>query len=659
MNILIKSVVGSNFMSYENLNMEFDTLSSYEFPCFIVTGENLDNTDHTITDKVGSNGTGKSSLFESICWGLYGKVSRRSEDRESIIRKTANTCTMTITFSKDNNTYEISRTKTRGKSEQVTILEGEHNITQSKILDSNLEIERILGMNFDNFCRLGFLFESNYSAFSGATDKQKKEMLEEMLPPSVMNMKDTVAKDYSRILMLENDYLSIDNIISYEMKSITSSRNNLITTLENNNNIIQQLKSKTGLTAEQADALIKEKENIVVDKEKIEDEYTDITNKIRNIHEEDQKLVNNRTVINNNILSIESKISSVKNIIKTENMELEKIGEFNENFVCPNCGKAYFPEEIEKFREKYLNNREKCVNSLKNANGEYIVLEKSLIEEKEKLDKIQHQISYLMSHLDDNPNNKDSFIFIRNNISKRIMDMTVRNKEIESLLSDMNLTKIIGIEGENSLLMSQIQELDDKENKLNNNIILLQPILLKINSLKNHFKFWVDFSGWRGIIAYYTDEILSDIESKANEFLLNICDNSSITISSYKENKGGTINNSITIDMHQGEEVRPYNMASTGERKKIDIAISLAIRDIYSERMGSTINVIVLDEIFNGLDSTAAINVMRYLPIKYKNINVFVINHNDAVNNSVIAGNGVLVQKKSGISTLKTWPGGQ
>ena len=72
----IKSINISNFLSYENANIEFNHDSTDSPKIYVIDGMNLDSGDD------GSNGSGKSSLVsESVFYNIYGRGLRGSKQR--------------------------------------------------------------------------------------------------------------------------------------------------------------------------------------------------------------------------------------------------------------------------------------------------------------------------------------------------------------------------------------------------------------------------------------------------------------------------------------------------------------------------------------------------------------------------------------------------
>ena len=64
--IKIKSITLNNFQSYSHLELNFPENPGFYF----VKGKNLKEPE------MGSEGVGKSSLFDAVCWAFYGKTPK-------------------------------------------------------------------------------------------------------------------------------------------------------------------------------------------------------------------------------------------------------------------------------------------------------------------------------------------------------------------------------------------------------------------------------------------------------------------------------------------------------------------------------------------------------------------------------------------------------
>ena len=98
---------------------------------------------------------------------------------------------------------------------------------------------------------------------------------------------------------------------------------------------------------------------------------------------------------------------------------------------------------------------------------------------------------------------------------------------------------------------------------------------------------------------------------------------------------------------------KEYESLSTGERLKADIVVQLSLRDMLCETLGFSCNIIVLDELFDGLDEIGCEQVINLLFNNLSDISsTFIITHRRDL--PITSDNIITVLKnKDGVSILK------
>ena len=78
---------------------------------------------------------------------------------------------------------------------------------------------------------------------------------------------------------------------------------------------------------------------------------------------------------------------------------------------------------------------------------------------------------------------------------------------------------------------------------------------------------------------------------------------------------------------HLGQEISPKTL-STGEKKKVDFVIIMALMKMIKVRF-SSLNILFLDEIFSSIDASGVYHIINILheTIQDIGLNTFVINH--------------------------------
>jgi len=131
----------------------------------------------------GSNGAGKSSLFDAITWALFGRA-RRSDD--ALINDACETCSVSFTFDYENNRYRVQREKPRGKGAtlefQIKDAEGSWRpLTESGLRATEDRIRDVLRLDYDTFINASFFLQGKADMFTQQAPARRKEILSSIL----------------------------------------------------------------------------------------------------------------------------------------------------------------------------------------------------------------------------------------------------------------------------------------------------------------------------------------------------------------------------------------------------------------------------------------------------------------------------------------------
>ena len=169
----------NNFRSHTHSVVDFD------FSSALIVGED-DN------DGRKSNGVGKSSIFEGICWALFGYLEKRQAD--SVVRWGQPTCEVTLDFIQDNQKYRIVRTRIARYSKMVTqffkMPERDEDFDpeddrfkmhgdSGKITE--LAICDILKSNYEVFVNSSYFRQGSFFEFASGTDATRHALLGSLL----------------------------------------------------------------------------------------------------------------------------------------------------------------------------------------------------------------------------------------------------------------------------------------------------------------------------------------------------------------------------------------------------------------------------------------------------------------------------------------------
>lgn len=220
--------------------MNLDKIRIENFKSF---GNSTTEIDLSFTGKkllVGKNGTGKTSIFDALVWGIYGKTELKADN---VVNKfTKENCKVEVFFEDSGKNYVVTRYRKHAvHGNSVYLFENGENVTPRTITDTQYLIEEIVGIDYRALVSSVVLSSETYKNFLRETNSVRLSIFD-----SVFSLKEIM--DYGKITKnkikvikgkntaIENDISSINGSISSlvdGLKSYNESHKNKIAKLEN------------------------------------------------------------------------------------------------------------------------------------------------------------------------------------------------------------------------------------------------------------------------------------------------------------------------------------------------------------------------------------------------------------------------------------------
>lgn len=138
--------------------------------------------------------------------------------------------------------------------------------------------------------------------------------------------------------------------------------------------------------------------------------------------------------------------------------------------------------------------------------------------------------------------------------------------------------------------------------------------------------------GLRGVRAQVTSRALAGLEAATNVFLRRIArPGVAIRLRPYTEKARGGVSDSIAMEWRDGEHWRRYQAASTGARRRIDVAVLLALSEVAAAASDTQVGTSFYDEVFDSLDEDGIERVSAVLAERAAERCVVVISHNESL----------------------------
>jgi DNA repair exonuclease SbcCD ATPase subunit len=183
--LIFKSLEFSNFLSFG----QFPAIVTLtERGTVMVLGDNRDQS--------GSNGCGKTSIINALCYAIYNKAFDQISLQKLINSTNALKNTqmwVRLVFEKDNCEYEVFRS--RGAEYRIEILKDGVDITPGKgAIECDAILQDIIGISYELFTKT-IIFSGNSQAFLQLPLHQQRNIIEELFNITLLSEKATLLKE--------------------------------------------------------------------------------------------------------------------------------------------------------------------------------------------------------------------------------------------------------------------------------------------------------------------------------------------------------------------------------------------------------------------------------------------------------------------------------
>jgi DNA repair exonuclease SbcCD ATPase subunit len=582
--------------------LKFSNVFSYGQDNFIDFGAR-------VTQLVGENGAGKSSIPTILEECLYNKNSRGIKKSDIQNRYSGvKTYSIEVAFTILNDSYVVSKTVT--SSSKVTVTKNDVDVSGHTATQTYKNIEQVLGMEFSTFTKLVYQSMISSLDFLSATDANRKKFL-----VSLLGLESYVEAEK----VIKEAYKTTKS----ELAAIKSSVETVRSWVEKNN-VIPQMQQPIPVPAEDSTT-----EQLIIDRKaelsNISLHNTIATENIRAIKAyadvsglkftpclyDPEELVGARKTLSDH------KVESAKlTAIKTRaTADLKTVNDIKEN--CHACGSKLEvgnKEEMISSAQAALDVATLPTLSLPTSLLEYtkLVTSLELSEEEYKsyvkyLDKLEVAEAALDS-------TKPIDLLDKQVLTDSILEI---QKEITS--NKLNISKAIEynntVQANNSTIQYQTDQLIKFEYELNEKMAELGNIQVT----NARMEVLAAALGSKGLIAYKIESMVKVFESLINKYLQVLADGRFALGFSVEDTK-------LALKLYDSGEEIDIKSLSSGEFNRVNTATLLAVRKMMTSISKVDINLLFLDEVVSVLDQTGKDTLIEVL-LKEKNLNSIVVSH--------------------------------
>ena len=559
------------------------------------SGNELNLNDNTVTQILGTNGMGKSSIPLIIEEALYNKNSKGIKKADIPNRHINDGYNIYLSFMKDEDRYEI--TINRKTSIKVKLEKNGLDISSHTATNTYKTIQEILGVDFKTFSQLVYQNTNASLQFLTATDANRKKFLIDLLH----------LEKYVELFELFKN-------ATREVSAVSSTIDGKLTTVEN---WLQKNKL--------SDTSILPMLDLEIDTSEDEEALRSLTIEIENISEKNKKISKNnqykKLLEAIDIHKIQA--SPIKEYESYDELQ-EELGKYNAvatgalqtikkleklSDVCPTCGQ---PIDISLEKKMLQGEREVALEAQEKAN-----------EIRPRIEEIKRNNREFERCESDKKTWEDLFRLYDRDLPPHLLDLQELRIQFEYVNHRLQSAKkeLAGLEAENErrthhntrvqVIQEQTKDFENQLQEYKTELQINQKLESNLDILKKSFS-------TNGLLAYKIENLGGELEELANEYLAELSDGR-FTLEFVVSN------DKLNVQITDNGNVVDILALSSGELARVNTATLIAIRKLMSSISKSKINILFLDEVINVLDDLGREKLVEVL--LREDLNTYIVSH--------------------------------
>lgn len=618
--IKFKHLVLENFLSFGYAELDLNDLGY----------TSVSGTNNCSSDNSSSNGSGKSSIFSAVCFALCGETVQGLKSNLTNIHSSGG-MKVELSFEVDNTSYKIVRSKEHKElGTTVKLYVNGEDKSGKGVRDTEKIISSFLpDLTSDLIGSVIILGQGMPQKFTNNTPSGRKEVLERLSKSDFM-IEDIKNRLTNRKIALSRDLKDLD-------LSLTAARGKLEVFEKQFSQLEKQLEELAVPDKSRVNLLKAKVEELNNTSGELQSRSGELKNHIEELNQQNTDITSRQVAetsllkqkYQSRTLEIKEKRAGLVAELRSLEAEIKKLKSVSDT--CPTCGQklphVHKVDTLEKERKAgELKNRlfeiDSDIQSLDNEQNTAI----TIIEDKYRQEKLA----------------------IINSISKEKIDLSNLNKQID-LCSDEILRLSTDLATLQASLLSYTSQKETLENNIRNTgeeIEQLRSEILYNTTERASVEARLDAvtkmltiatREFRGLLLA---NVIEYINSRARIYCRDIFDTDKLNLL--------LDGNNLTVVY----DSKPYESLSGGEQKRVDLIIQLSLRDMLMQFSNFSSNILVLDEIFENLDSKSCDAVVNALNKELVDIeSIFIVTHR---NNLALPVDSTItvIKNEEGISSL-------
>mgnify|MGYP003627872003 CR=1 FL=1 len=601
-----------------------------------------------------SNGSGKSTLIEAVYWSLFGDTLRSLKSADDVVNSNVGAnCSVATMLEDSGKQIKVVRYRKHSKQKNNLYLyiddvdsRGKDNRETQEFIEALIGVDKI---TFASSIVFGQGYSKNLRRFSELTDKEQKECLEKILELEVFQ--DAHADTKIAITNKNNELLAVDMKLEAFSLRLDRLLISIDEDIESRNDFSGDIAAKidiAGGTLVSLGETIAEYEHNIGEYDLADLEDAGI--RLESLRELKADVVVKKSNLQTKYFEKKTKLITIKNgVSKDIHIFLDRKDKLckpsSDGEDCWYCGGMIIKKKILEKSDGLdfeIQDREKTLSQLEDGLSK---LEIGYTKRKEKLAKESLAIEELIS-----------------DVEAEIADVSVQQRELAVLE-----TKLSALVEKKQVIEDSIAELECRVNPWDKILAKKKAEVETVESAVaekkvsvaaykedlQYLEFWKKGFSRQGIRSFMLDRVIPFLNERVNKYLGILTDGGiQVEFNAVKKLASGEYRENFHVAVTNTRAAQTYEGNSGGEKRRIDLAVSLAINDLIAGRAGKRFNILLLDEVFENIDETGTYYVVKVLEeLARSRSSVFVITHQDSL--SDYFHNEIEVHRLDGKSTIR------
>ena len=573
------------------------TLQRLKWGYLFSYGDNneIDFTKDVVTQILGINGNGKSSIALILEEALYNKNSKGIKKADIANRYHDDGYWLDLYFTKEDNHYQISIN--RKVNIKVKFFKNDLDVSSHTATNTFKQIEEVMEMDFKMFSQLVYQNTNTSLQFLVATDTNRKKFLIDLLKLEDYVLlfevfKEAVKEHASVVLKIQAQVEIVENWLKQNSLEDTSEKS-LLDTDEYDTSDEERQIAEVSLQISNID-----KTNRLISNNNNYKQLLDSINieEIQAIEAEHKSYDDEQSEL--------GALTSDKKRVSAYITKIEALGS-----TCPTC-----EQDIDEAFKLNLVNKEKddlqtieqrikdvgdIISSIKSGNSRY----KHKQEKVKEWEELFHSFNRTLPA---RPINKNDLVDELTNLTLTVSNAKQKLKAIiaHNQTATHHNSRVAVFKEQSDKFLADL-ELYSTQLKIE------EKNLTNLELLKKGFS-------TNGLIAYKIENLVKDLEELTNEYLAELSDGRFTIEFSVSSDKLNVIitDNGNTVDILA---------LSSGELARVNTATLLALRKLMNSISKSKINVLFLDEVIAVLDEAGREKLVEVL--LGEDLNTYIVSH--------------------------------